>query len=365
MKALKAGIVGCGNISDIYFQMNNRFDAIDIIACTDLNFAQAMKQADRYSGVEAMEMDDFFANEDIDIVINLTTPSAHYVVHKRALEAGKHSYGEKPLALTLEEADELQALADEKGLLLGAAPDTFLGGGLQTCKKLIDDGWIGKPVSANGFMMSHGPESWHPNPDFFYKVGAGPMFDMGPYYLTALISLLGPIKRLTASAGKAYTERMITSAPKFGETISVETPTHLASVLDFENGAIATLVTSFDVWGSKTPNLEVHGTTGSLLLPDPNTFGGPVYVKRQGEQEFQEVPLIYGFQDNSRGLGVLDMVHAIQERRPHRANARMAYHVLEAMHGVLASSENERSYYMKSSCTQPEALPLTMTTRGF
>ncbi|WP_078392282.1 Gfo/Idh/MocA family protein [Shouchella patagoniensis] len=363
--AVKAGIVGCGNISDIYFQLNERFDAIQVIACTDLNFAQAVKQAEKYRGVEAQTMDDFFNNKDIEIVINLTVPSAHYVVHKRALESGKHSYGEKPLALTLTEADELQTIANEKGVLLGAAPDTFLGGGLQTCRKLIDDGWIGQPVSANGFMMGHGPESWHPNPDFFYKVGAGPMFDMGPYYITALISLFGPIKRLTSSTGKAFKERMITSVPKFGEMIEVETPTHLSSLLDFENGVIATLVTSFDVWGSNTPNMEVHGTTGSLIVPDPNTFGGPIYIKRQGEMTFQEVPLVYGFQENSRGLGVLDMAQAISDKRKHRASGDLAYHVLEAMHGILQSSEDECHYKMQSTCHQPDAFPLTMTTRGF
>ncbi len=173
MSAVKAGIVGCGNISDIYFQLNERFDAIQVIACTDLNYAQALKQAEKYRGVEAQTMDEFFDNREIEIVINLTVPSAHYVVHKRALESGKHSYGEKPLALALAEADELQTIANEKGVLLGAAPDTFLGGGLQTCRKLIDDGWIGQPVSANGFMMNHGPESWHPNPEFFYKIGQG------------------------------------------------------------------------------------------------------------------------------------------------------------------------------------------------
>ncbi len=191
------------------------------------------------------------------------------------------------------------------------------------------------------------------------------MFDMGPYYITALISLFGPIKRLTASTGKALKERMITSTPKFGEMIKVETPTHLSSLLDFENGAIATLVTSFDVWGSNAPNLEVHGTTGSLIVPDPNTFGGPIYIKRQGEMTFQEVPLVYGFQENSRGLGVLDMAQAISDKRKHRANGDLAYHVLEAMHGVLQSSDDGRHYEMKSTCCQPDALPLTMTTRGF
>ncbi|GAF15213.1 dehydrogenase [Bacillus sp. JCM 19045] len=365
MEPVKAGIVGCGNISDIYLQMNERFEAIQIIACTDLNFAQASKQAEKYRGVTAQTMDDFFANEQIEIVINLTIPSAHYVVHKRALEAGKHSYGEKPLALTIEEAIELKELAKAKNVLLGAAPDTFLGGGLQTCKKLIEDGWIGRPVAANGFMMSHGPESWHPNPEFFYKVGAGPLFDMGPYYLTALISILGPIRRLTSSTGKAFEERFATGPANYGEKITVETPTHLSSVLDFHNGVIATLTTSFDVWGSQTPNLEIHGTTGSIQLPDPNTFGGPVFIKRQGAEGFTEVPLIYGFQENSRGLGVLDMAQAILEKREPRASGDLAYHVLEAMHGVLRSSEEGTHYNMESTCQKPDALPLTMTAKGF
>ncbi|WP_144559487.1 Gfo/Idh/MocA family protein [Shouchella miscanthi] len=365
MSVLKAGVVGCGNISDIYFQLNNRFDDIQIIACTDLNMAQATQKAADYKEIEALSMDDFFQDERIELVINLTIPSAHYAVHKRALEAGKHAYGEKPLTLSLTEAEELRKLAKEKNLYLGAAPDTFLGGGLQTAKKLIEDGWIGRPVSANGFMMSHGPEGWHPNPDFFYKEGAGPLFDMGPYYLTALVSILGPIKRLTSSTGKAFEERNITSLPRFGETMQVEVETHLSSIVDFENGTIGTLITSFDVWGSQTPNLEIHGTRGSLILPDPNTFGGPLFFKKQGEVAFQEVPLTYGFQENSRGLGVLDMVAAIKEKRAHRASDALAYHVLEAMHGILRSSIEEKHYQMVSTCSIPELLPLSMTTRGF
>ncbi len=365
LETVRAGIIGCGNISDIYFQLNQRFDGINVIACTDVNMAQATKKADQYKDVEALSMDDFFKDDRIEVVINLTVPTAHYVVHKRALESGKHSYGEKPLALTLEEAQELRQLAKKKKLYLGAAPDTFLGGGLQTAKKLIEDGWIGQPVSANGFMMSHGPEDWHPNPEFFYKEGAGPLFDMGPYYLTALTSLLGPMKRLTSSAGKAYDQRQITSTAKYGELIDVEVATHIAGVIDFENGAIATLLTSFDVWGSNAPNLEIHGTLGSLLLPDPNTFGGPLLYKRQGELAFKEVPLTYGFQENSRGLGVLDMVMAIKEKRLHRANDALAYHVLEAMYGMLEASESGRHYQMTSTCEQPSILPLTMTARGF
>lgn len=365
MEFVKAGIVGCGNISDIYLQMNERFEAIQIIACTDLNYTQAVKQAEKYRGVSAQTMDEFFANEEIEIVINLTIPSAHYVVHKRALEAGKHSYGEKPLALTMEEANELQELAKENNVLLGAAPDTFLGGGLQTCKKIIEDGWIGRPIAANGFMMSHGPESWHPNPEFFYKVGAGPLFDMGPYYLTALISILGPIDRLTSSTGKAFEERFATGASNFGETIKVETPTHLSSILDFKEGVIATLTTSFDVWGSKTPHLEIHGTTGSIQLPDPNTFGGPIYMKRQNADSFTEIPLLYGFQQNSRGLGVLDLAQAILDKREPRASGHLAHHVLEAMHGILSSSEDGTHYKMQSTCEKPDSLPLTMTAKGF
>jgi predicted dehydrogenase len=248
-----------------------------------------------------------------------------------ALAAGKHVYTEKPLATRRADGAATLALAREKGLRVGSAPDTFLGGGLQTCRKLIDDGAIGEPVAAVAFMTGHGPEGWHPDPEFFYKPGAGPMSNMGPYYLTALVSLLGPIARVTGSARSSFPERTIGSGPKQGQQIVVETPTHVAGVLDFAGGAVATLITSFDVWAANLPHIEIYGSEGSLSVPDPNTFGGPVRIRLAKDKEWRDVPLTHGHTENSRGLGVADMASAIREGCPHRASGELAYHVLDVM----------------------------------
>jgi predicted dehydrogenase len=296
----------------------------------------------------------------------LTIPSAHAEVHLRALENGKHTYGEKPLAIELEDAQKILSLAKEKGLLVGSAPDTFLGGGLQTCRKIIDDGWIGQPIAASACMMYHGPEKFHPNPDFLYQKGAGPMFDMGPYYLTALVNLIGPVRRMSGSTSTTFKERMVTGEHNYGRKFPVETPTHISGTLDFANGAVGTITTSFDVWGTRTPfHIEIHGTTGSLIVPDPNHFGGSVYIKRQGYSDFQEVPLTHGFTTNSRGLGLMDMAYAIASGTEHRASGELAYHVLELMHGFYISSDEGRHYQVKSTCNKPEPLPMDMPKNGF
>ena len=248
--------------------------------------------------------------------------------------------------------------AKAKGLRVGGAPDTFLGGGLQTCRKLIDDGWIGKPIGATAFMLCHGHESWHPDPEFYYKVGGGPMFDMGPYYLTALVSLMGPVTRVTGATQITFPERTITSQPKFGTKITVDVPTHVAGIMEFASGAVGTILTSFDVWSTTLPRIEVYGTEGTLIVPDPNTFGGPVRVRRMGAEEWTEIPLTHGYSTNSRGIGVADMAYAIQSGRPHRANGEMMYHVLEMMHGFHDAATQGQHYVMTSTCERPKALPL-------
>jgi predicted dehydrogenase len=241
----------------------------------------------------------------------------------RALEAGKSIYNEKPLSVFREDGQKMLSLAAEKGLRVGCAPDTFMGAGLQTCRKLIDDGAIGVPVAATAFMMGHGPERWHPDPEFFYKVGGGPMFDMGPYYLTALVSLMGPVKRVTGAARISFAEREIGSEPKKGtRRLSVETATHVAGLLEFEDGPVGTMITSFDVWKSNLPRIEIYGSEGTLSVPDPNTFGGPVgAVEGPMATEGEEIPLVPIRRYNSRSLGVADMAHAIRSGRPHRASA--------------------------------------------
>lgn len=360
MRKVKVGIIGCGNISPIYFQAGEKFDVLEIVACADLNMAAAEARAEEFNLSKACSVDELLADPEIEIVINLTIPSVHAEVHMKIIESGKHAYGEKPLATKLEDGEKVLSYAKEKGLRIGTAPDTFLGGGIQTCRKLIDDGWIGEPIAASASMMSHGPEGWHPNPRFLYEKGAGPMFDMGPYYLTALIHLIGPVRRISGSARITFQERTITNDSNYGKKIPVETPTHLSGVLDFHNGAIGTITTSFDVWGTRTPRMEIHGTTGSILVPDPNTFGGPVYVKRQYQKEFVEVPLTHGFIENSRGLGLLDMAYAIVNNREHRANGKMGLHVLELMHGFYVSSETGQYYHTKSTCEKPEPLPMDL-----
>ena len=238
---------------------------------------------------------------------------------------------------------------------MGGAPDTFLGAALQTCRKLIDDGAIGQPIAATAFMQGRGVENWHPNPGFFFLPGGGPMFDMGPYYLTALVSLLGPLRRITGSAQMSFPERQITSGARSGQSIVVETPTHIAGVMDFAGGAVGTIITSFDVWAHNLPPIEVHGSEGSLSVPDPNMFDGTVKLWRDGKWE--EVPLTHGYAENSRGIGVADMAYAIQEGRPHRASGELTYHVLDAMHGFLDASREGRHYFMESQGVRPEPLP--------
>lgn len=357
MQPVKVGIIGCGNISGIYFKAGKTFSILDIVACADLIMERAQAKAEEH-GIRALTVDQLLADPEIQIVINLTIPNAHYEVCKAALEAGKHVHVEKPLSITREQGKDLLETARARNLRVGAAPDTFLGGGLQTCRKLIDDGWIGEPVGATAFMLCHGHESWHPDPEFYYKVGGGPMFDMGPYYLTALISLIGPIRRVTGSTRISFPERTITSAPKYGTKVKVDVPTHVAGIMDFANGAIGTILTTFDVWASQLPRIEIYGTEGSLDVPDPNGFGGPVRVHRMGASGWSEVPLTHGFADNSRGIGVADMAYAIQSGRPHRANGQMAYHVLETMHGFHDASDMGKHYAMESTCERPAPLPL-------
>ncbi|MFC4597635.1 Gfo/Idh/MocA family protein [Cohnella hongkongensis] len=358
MDKIKVGVIGTGNISGIYFQNGNRFGPMEVVACADLDVARAKAKGEEF-GVRGCSVEELLADPDIRMVINLTIPLAHAPVCLQALEAGKHVYVEKPLAATREEGLQVLELAKRKGLLVGSAPDTFLGGGVQTAIKLIRDGWIGTPIGAAAFMTSGGHESWHPAPEFYYQKGGGPMFDMGPYYLTALIAMLGPISRVTGSARISFPERTITSQPKLGQKVKVEVPTHVAGIIDFAAGPIGTLLTSFDTKGGSTlPRIEVYGSEGTLLVPDPNTFGGPVRICRAGAREWSDIPLTHGKAENARGVGAADMASAILTGRKHRASGELAYHVLEAMYGFHDASEQGKHYVMKSACEIPAPLPL-------
>jgi len=363
-KKVKAGIIGCGNISDIYFQNCKGFDILEVAACADRVASRAREKAEKHGIPKACTVKKLLADPSIDIVINLTIPKAHASVALAALEAGKSVYNEKPLAITRADAKKMLALARKKKLLVGGAPDTFLGAGIQTCRKLLDDGWIGAPVAASASMLCHGHESWHPDPEFYYQVGGGPMFDMGPYYLTALVSLLGPVRRVTGSTRVTFPERRITSAPKHGTQIKVDVPTHIAGVLDFANGTVATLVTSFDVWAHNQPCIEIYGAEGSMQVPDPNGFGGAVRVFRAGDTGWREFPHSHGFAQNSRGVGVADMAYALRTGRRHRANEALTYHVLDIMHAFHDASDKGAHVDVESTCERPAPFPMGLPSNA-
>lgn len=354
---MKIGIIGCGNISNVYIRNCQGFRSTEVAALADLVPERARAKAKQHGVPRACSPEELLGDPEIEAVLNLTIPKAHAEVTLAALEAGKHAYSEKPLATRREDAARIAAASRARGLRVGAAPDTFLGAGLQTCRQLIDEDAIGMPVACTAFMLCHGHESWHPDPAFYYQQGGGPLFDMGPYYLTALVSLLGPVKRVAASAHVSFPERTITSEPKRGEKILVETPTHIAGVLDFACGAVGTLVTSFDVWHAEVPRIEIYGTEGTLSVPDPNGFGGPVRIRRAGEAEWTEVPITRPYAENSRGIGLADMAEAIAGRRPHRASLELASHLLDVMAGFLDSSAVGRHYVPVTTCRRPDALP--------
>ena len=362
MKPVKIGIVGCGNISGIYFTNAQRLEILQVAACADLIPERAQTKAQEFCVPRACTVQELLADPEIEIVVNLTIPKAHGEVALAALKAGKSVYNEKPLAVTREDGRQMLDIANKKGLLVGGAPDTFLGGGHQTCRKVIDDGWIGEPVGAVAFMACHGHESWHPDPDFFYQPGGGPLFDMGPYYLTALVNLIGPIKRVSGSARITFPERLITSQPKCGTIIKVNTPTHIAGAMDFASGAIGTLIMSFDVWSHHLPCIEVYGTEGSLAVPDPNGFGGMPKLFRRGSEGWSDIPLSHIYAENFRGLGVADMAYALRTGRRHRANEALTYHVLDVMHAFLDASRENRHILLESTCERPSPLPMGLRT---
>lgn len=359
---VRVGVVGCGTISSAYLKVCQTFQALEVAACADLVMERAETQARAFALPRALTVGALLADPTIELVLNLTVPAAHGTVAAAALNEGKSVYNEKPLTLSREEGRHLLDLAKGKGLRIGCAPDTFLGGGLQTCRALIDEGAIGEPVAATAFMLGHGPEAWHADPDFFYQPGAGPLFDMGPYYLTALVTLLGPVRRVTGSARASFAERVVGSGPKQGDRITVNTPTHVAAVLDLASGAISTLLTSFDVWASEAPRIEIYGSEGTLSLPDPNTFGGPVRLRRAGDEAWSEAPLRYQRTENSRGIGLADMATALRTGRPHRASGELAYHVLDIMHAIYDASREGRHIELTSSCARPAPLPAGLPT---
>jgi predicted dehydrogenase len=321
-----------------------------------MDLPRAKARAEEFGIPKGLTVDELLADPEIEIVVNLTIPQAHAPLNMAALRAGKHAYCEKPLGMTRDEVNESNKVATDLGLRIGSAPDTFLGSGIQTARKAIDDGLIGDPIAATAFWMAPGHVRWHPSPAFYYKKGGGPMFDMGPYYLTALVNLIGPARRVSGSARITYPTRTITSQPLAGTVVDVEIPTHVAGTVDFANGAIGSIIVSFDIWANTLPPIEIHGTKGSLRVPDPNQFSGEVKFKGPKSEDWETVPCTHR-DDCGRGIGVADLATAIQSGRLHRANGAVAAHIVDIMQSFGESSDSGRHIELTTRCEQPTALP--------
>ena len=367
MDMLGIGIIGCGNISAAYLRLAPLFRGLQVRAVADVNMAAAAARGAEF-GVVAQSVDDLLANPAVDVVINLTIPDAHFGVTKAILQAGKHAYSEKPLVLSLAEGLELRDLAAGKGLSVGCAPDTFLGGAHQQARALLDEGVVGTITAGSAGVLNHGMEMWHPNPDFFFLPGGGPMLDLGPYYIANLINLLGPVRRVGALTSSATETRTIGSDARKGEIIPVRTPTNIHALLEFAGGATVNLSTSWDVWSHKRAHMELYGTEGTLYLPDPNFFGGVVEVGgkdgvisavdpwdhalgRPNQEHAKHGPLA-----NYRTAGLADMAQAIMAGRDARCSLERALHGVEVMTACLLSGETGQFVTLQTTCSRPAAL---------
>ena len=358
MKKFNVGVIGCGNISGIYIENINSFDNVRVHAVCDIVPERAAEVCATYGIENNFTYDEIISCPDIQIILNLTLPKGHYTISRDALLAGKHVYLEKPISLSIEDGKALLALAEEKNLFIGCAPDTFLGAGLQTCIKAIDEGLIGRVIGATAFMLCHGHESWHLDPEFYYEKGGGPMFDMGPYYVTALVAMIGPVTEVTGMNSASFAQRTITSEKKRGKVVDVEVPTHVTGLMRFKNGAVGNIITSFDVWGSTLPFIEVYGTKGTLKVPDPNWFDGQALVRLEGSDSFEPLPLRGRYSKNSRGLGVSDMAACILDGRTggHRASGELACHVMDIMQSIYRSQDSRAYVTLSTTCKKPEAM---------
>jgi predicted dehydrogenase len=337
---VKVGVIGCGNISDIYFQSAKTFSNLEIIACASERGASARTQALRYDIPYVLTPAELLNHPEIEIVLNLSIPKTHYALNLAALEAGKSVYSEKPLALNREEGSHLLETAARRGLKIGCAPDTFLGAGYQTARKLLQEGAIGEPVAGVAFFGWRGPEEWHPDPQFLFEEGGGPLFDMSPYYLTALVTLLGAVRRVSSISRITWPVRPIMN-PQFQEKkVTASVATHVAGLLEFENGVIVNLIASFDILAHNLPRIEIYGSHGSLSLPDPNFFGGPVKVSGL-DREWREASLVNQYVENHRGIGMSDLALAIRENRWAQASGELAYHVLDVMQSLNEAAANQ------------------------
>lgn len=365
-RKLGVGVIGCGNISAAYFSLAPLFKGIEMRACADISMDAARARQKEF-GIRAETVDELLKDDEVDIVVNLTIPAVHYQVSRGALDAGKHVYSEKPFVLSVKEGLDLKKRAERKGLRVGSAPDTFLGGAHQLARSLVDGGSLGKITSGTCYVMSHGMEHWHPNPDFFFQPGAGPILDIGPYYVTDLIQLIGPVKRVGAITSTPAKERTITSKPRFGQKVPVNTPTTIHAILEFANGAVVTLNTSWDVWKHGHAPIELYGEEGTLFVPDPNFFGGLVSYTRHADA-VKKLPRwnhalavpnqkhAEGMLANYRTIGLADMAVGILEGRPHRCSLELALHAVDVMTGILKSGETGKFVELSTTCERPEAL---------
>ncbi|MBX3142579.1 MAG: Gfo/Idh/MocA family oxidoreductase [Trueperaceae bacterium] len=350
------GVVGCGTISSAYLRNLTKAAGVRVVALADIDVDRASARATEFGVPLATDPDSLLDLPDVDLVIDLTIPAAHYDVNSRALLAGKAVYSEKPLSVDAGSANALLNQATGLGLALGGAPDTFLGAGQQTAAAALDAGVIGAPFAAVAHMVSRGPESWHHSPEFLFQPGAGPLYDIGPYYVTALVNFFGPVKSVTASATRGFQTRTIGSGPRAGTSFDVGTDTHTTLLLEFVSGVHATLLTSFDVSASDLPRFEVFGTTGTLAVPDPNTFGGPVRVRRSRDTDWEDIPLGPGWTENARGIGALELALATSQGRPARASGALAAHVIEVLDGAVRAAADGQRQDISSRPQRPARL---------
>jgi predicted dehydrogenase len=364
MPPCNIAIIGCGKIAGAYFTGIQAYPHLRVAACADLDVELARRVAAEHQVPFAGRVDEVITRPEIDLVLNLTIPAAHATINRQALAAGKHVYCEKPFALSAADTLAVVEEARRAGLRVGSAPDTFLGAGLQTARLVLDRGDIGRPVAAVGFLTGRGHESWHPNPAFYYKPGGGPMWDMGPYYVTALVHLLGPVRRVSALTRTTFPTRTITSEPRRGEIVTVEVPTHYSVSLEFTSGVIATLVMSFDVHRYPLPNLVVYGSEGTLRVPDPNRFDEAVEFSPLGAKDYTPVPLTHAL-GRGRGSGVADLASALLAGRPHRAGGELAHHVIEILEAADRSGREGMHITVRSSCERPAPLPADLPAHAF
>ena len=356
-KPLNLGIIGVGAISAQYLANLPKLPQLTLVAVADLDLTRAEAVAAEH-GVRACSVDELLADPAVDTILNLTIPAAHAPIALRAIAAGKNVYGEKPLAATTAEAVDVLDAASAAGVRVGCAPDTVLGTGIQTARKAIDDGLIGTPVAATATMVTPGHERWHPNPDFYYSAGGGPLLDMGPYYVSALVTMLGPVSRVVGVASHLRDSRVIGSGPRAGESVPVSIDTHVTGILTHESGAVSTLLMSFDAVATLAAPIEVHGDAGSLAVPDPNRFDGEVRHFPLGGDGWVDLPVSAGYRDSGRGFGLADLADTPAGAEP-RAGGRLAFHVLDVLESVLRSADTGREEQIQSTVERPEAVPLT------